>query len=104
MSFCFLSIAGAKLFQQRYEISRCWPRAGGTRAARMPARPPPAVVRKLRRLVGSIAPPSFRFRRPDAPAQNGGASVDNARRLSRRAAAPGGLVRLALRARSEERR
>src|SRR2546422_47384 len=48
ISASFLSEAGAKLFQQRYEISRCWPRAGGTRVARMPARPPAAVVRKRR--------------------------------------------------------
>ena len=39
ISASFLSEAGAKLFQQRYEISRCWPRAGGTPVARMPARP-----------------------------------------------------------------
>ena len=45
ISASFLSEAGAKLFQQRYEISRCWPRAGGTRVARMPARPAPVVVR-----------------------------------------------------------
>ncbi len=45
ISASFLSDAGAKLFQQRYEISRCWPRAGGTRVARMPARPAPVVVR-----------------------------------------------------------
>ena len=45
ISAIFLSDAGAKLFQQRYEISRCWPRAGGTRVARMPARPAPVVVR-----------------------------------------------------------
>src|SRR2546430_4638773 len=86
ISASFLSEAGAKLFQQRYEISRCWPRAGGTRVARMPARPPPAVVvRKRRRLIGSMAPPCLALGGPTV--RNGEGSVDNARRLSRRAAA-----------------
>src|SRR5438552_2023685 len=62
ISASFLSEAGAKLFQQRYEISRCWPRAGGTRVARIPARPPPVVVRKRRRLIGSMAPPFLAMR------------------------------------------
>ena len=42
ISASFLSEAGAKLFQQRYEIYCCWPRAGGIPVARIPARP--AVV------------------------------------------------------------
>jgi len=39
------------LFQQRYEISRCWPRAGGTPEARIPARPAPVAVRNCRRFT-----------------------------------------------------
>src|SRR5260370_39371324 len=57
ISASFLSEYGAKLFQQRYEISRCWPRAGGMRVARIPARPPPVVARKRRRLKDFMTPP-----------------------------------------------
>src|SRR5712691_7560690 len=53
ISASFLSEAGAKLFQQRYEISRDCPHAGGTPEARMPARPV-AVVRNCRRLTGRM--------------------------------------------------
>src|SRR3972149_3650148 len=48
-----VAVAGPKLVQQRDEISRCWPRAGGTPEARMPARPA-LVARKWRRLSGSM--------------------------------------------------
>src|SRR6267142_1260003 len=48
ISASFLSESGAKLFQQRYEISRCCPRAGGT---------PVAVVRKWRRVIDDMTPP-----------------------------------------------
>src|SRR5574341_189910 len=82
ISASFLSEAGAKLFQQRYEISRCWPRAGGTRAARTPASPAPVVVaRKRRRLIGSMAPPALVA--PGPGVGNGEGSVDDARHLSR---------------------
>src|SRR5439155_7063385 len=58
ISDSFLSESGAKLFQHRYETSRCWPRAGGTPVARMPARPVPAVVvRKRRRVIVAMIPP-----------------------------------------------
>src|SRR5215510_100419 len=57
ISASFLSESGAKLFQQRYEISRCWPRAGGTPAARIPARPALVVARNCRRVGESILPP-----------------------------------------------
>src|SRR5438552_12587108 len=51
----FLSEAGAKLFQQRYEISRGCAIAGATRVARMPARPVVAVaVRNRRRVMASM--------------------------------------------------
>src|SRR5262252_7883078 len=53
ISASFLSEAGAKLFQQRYETWRCWPRAGGTPVARMPARPA-VVVKNRRRLIGCM--------------------------------------------------
>src|SRR5437667_419803 len=53
ISDSFLSEAGAKLFQHRYEISRACPHAGGTPEARMPARPV-AVVRNCRRLTGCM--------------------------------------------------
>src|SRR5712692_8891493 len=53
ISASFLSELGAKLFQHRYEISRCWPRAGGTLVARMPAIPA-VVVRNWRRLTGRM--------------------------------------------------
>src|SRR2546430_198980 len=52
----FLSDAGAKLFQQRYEISRCWPRAGATPLARMPASHAVAVT-NCRRVTGCMSPP-----------------------------------------------
>src|SRR5438093_12202552 len=57
ISASFLSEAGAKLFQHRYKISRCWPRAGGTPAARIPARPALVVARNCRRVGESILPP-----------------------------------------------
>src|SRR5437773_1145665 len=58
ISDSFLSESGAKLFQHRYETSRCWPRADGTPVARMPARPVPAVVvRKRRRVIVAMIPP-----------------------------------------------
>src|SRR3989441_12731526 len=58
ISASFLSMSGAKLFQQRYEISRCWPRAGGMPVARTPARPAPVVVvRKWRRVIADMTPP-----------------------------------------------
>src|SRR5439155_9542291 len=58
ISESFLSESGAKLFQHRYETSRCWPRAGGMPVARMPARPVPAVVvRKRRRVIATMTPP-----------------------------------------------
>src|SRR5882724_10406954 len=58
ISASFLSESGAKLFQQRYEISRCCPRAGGTPVARMLARPAPVVVvRKWRRVIDDMTPP-----------------------------------------------
>src|SRR5262249_46565895 len=53
ISASFLSDAGAKLFQQRYEISRCCPLAGGMPVARMPASPA-VVVRKRRRFMASM--------------------------------------------------
>jgi hypothetical protein len=49
ISASFLSEAGAKLFQQRYEISRVCPTAGAVRVARMPASPVVVVPRKRRR-------------------------------------------------------
>ena len=57
ISASFLSEAGAKLFQHRYVISRCWPRAGGMRVARIPARPVPVVATNWRRVTRVIAPP-----------------------------------------------
>src|SRR4029453_16437496 len=70
ISSSFLSMSGAKLFQQRYEISRCCPRAGGIPAAKMPARPAPVVVvRKRRRVIDAMNPPlSFTARAPRAGA------------------------------------
>src|SRR5262245_18356710 len=55
ISFCFLYMAGVKLFQQRYEIARDWARAGGTCEARMPARPATvAVATKWRRVMSDM--------------------------------------------------
>src|SRR5690242_9146037 len=50
-------MSGAKLFQQRYETSRCCPRAGGTPAARIPARPAPVVVVNCRRVNEGMPSP-----------------------------------------------
>src|SRR5213593_245324 len=88
ISASFLSEAGAKLFQQRYEISRCCPRAGGTPAARMPARPAPVVARNCRRFGESILPP-VRAERPGADDDEGRGATDYRRPapLSRNAAA-----------------
>src|SRR5439155_4429578 len=62
ISASFLSESGAKLFQQRYEISRCCPRAGGMPMARIPARPAPVVVVRncLRVSEGMPSPCDFR--------------------------------------------
>src|SRR5499426_4399431 len=60
ISASFLSESGAKLFQQRYEISRCCPRAGGTPAARIPARPAPVVVVNCRRVREGMTSPIVR--------------------------------------------
>src|SRR5262245_29604985 len=70
ISSSFLSMSGAKLFQQRYEISRCCPRAGAIPAAKMPARlAPVVVVRKRRRVIDAMNPPlSFTARAPFAGA------------------------------------
>src|SRR5712691_8233812 len=89
ISASFLSEFGAKLFQQRYEISRCWPRAGGMRVARIPARPPPVVARKRRRLKDSMTPPWLR------ECREGAAAVKARRRkaISRRSYHPGRAVR-----------
>src|SRR5262249_19361799 len=60
ISASFLSESGAKLFQQRYEISRCCPRAGGTPAARTPTRPAPVVVVNWRRVREGMTSPIVR--------------------------------------------
>src|SRR4029453_18308448 len=63
-SAIFLSEAGAKLFQHRYEISRCCPRAGGTPVARIPAMPAPVVVvRKCLRVTEDMPSPIVRDER-----------------------------------------
>src|SRR5262245_6392567 len=70
ISASFLSESGAKLFQQRYEISRCCPRAGGMPVARIPARPAPVVVvRKCRRVSEDMPSPIVRgsSRMPASP-------------------------------------
>src|SRR5437667_12263327 len=65
ISASFLSMTGAKLFQQRYETSRCCPRAGAVRVARIPARlAPVVVVRKRRRVIAGMTPPLAVGRRP----------------------------------------
>ena len=72
ISDSFLSESGAKLFQHRYETSRCWPRAGGTPVARTPARPVPAVVVRKRRRVIVAMIPSLSFGSTGRPCQGGG--------------------------------
>src|SRR6266566_2317788 len=68
ISASFLSMSGAKLFQQRYEISRCCPSAGGMPVARIPARPAPVVVVRNRRRVSEDMPSPCAFRGSCLPA------------------------------------